>query len=228
MSILNQLRGGLVVSCQPVPGGPLDQPDITASFALAALDGGARGLRIEGIANLKAVRKLTDAPIIGLVKSDRTDTEVRITSTVEDVNALADEGADIIAFDATDRPRPVPVQTLVEAIHGRGKLAMADCSVFEDGQRAAELNCDILGSTMSGYVGETVPKTPDIELVSALSGLGVFVLAEGRYNRPDYAALAITAGADGVVVGSAITRPEHIARWFAEEIRNARRTAEDV
>ena len=65
--LLDRLRGGLIVSCQPVPGGPLDRPDITAATALAVLDGGACGLRIEGVANLRAVRAVTAAPIIGLI-----------------------------------------------------------------------------------------------------------------------------------------------------------------
>ena len=42
MSFLDELdakvkaQGGLIVSCQPVPGSPLDKPDIIAAMALAA------------------------------------------------------------------------------------------------------------------------------------------------------------------------------------------------
>ena len=46
----------------------------------------------------------------------------------EDVDALAQAGADIIAIDGTDRPRPVPVETLLARIHHHGLLAMTDCS----------------------------------------------------------------------------------------------------
>lgn len=221
--ILDQLRGNLVVSCQPVVGGPLDKPEITARFALAALDGGARGLRIEGIENLKAVRAVTDAPIIGLIKSDRDDTEVRITSTVEEARALALNGADIVAFDATDRPRPASVADIVAAIRSEGKLAMADCATSEEGRTAVEAGCAIVGSTLSGYTGAVVPDEPDFALVSALAGLGSFVIAEGRYNVPDYARRAMRAGADAVVVGSAITRPEHITSWFVRAIESTDR-----
>jgi N-acetylmannosamine-6-phosphate 2-epimerase/N-acetylmannosamine kinase len=49
------------------------------------------------------------------------------------------------------------------------------------------------------------------------------VLAEGRYRTPAQARLAIEAGAYAVVVGSAITRPEHITAWFAEATQKARR-----
>jgi len=34
---LKRLAGGLIVSCQPVIGGPMDRPDIVAAFALAAI-----------------------------------------------------------------------------------------------------------------------------------------------------------------------------------------------
>jgi putative N-acetylmannosamine-6-phosphate epimerase len=196
--LLERLRGGLIVSCQPVPGGPLDRPEITAAFALAALDGGARGLRIEGVANLRAVRSVTDAPIIGLIKVDLPDSPVRITPTREDVAALIAAGADIVAFDATDRPRPEPLAGIVAAIRGAGRLAMADCAVAEDGRRARSLGVEVLGSTMSGYLGD--------------------VVAEGRYHVPALAAAAMQAGADAVVAGSAITRPEHVTRWFVDAI----------
>ncbi len=35
-----QQQGGLIVSCQPVPGSPLDKPDIVAAMALAAVQAG--------------------------------------------------------------------------------------------------------------------------------------------------------------------------------------------
>ena len=68
---LQRFASSLVVSCQPVPDGPLDHPEQVVGFALAALASGGRGLRIEGIANLKAVRAATDAPIIGVGPSVR-------------------------------------------------------------------------------------------------------------------------------------------------------------
>lgn len=192
-----------------------------AGFALAALHGGAVGLRIEGADNVAAVRRVTDVPIIGLIKQDRTDSPVRITPTVEDVLALVRAGADIIAFDATNRTRPVEVGTLVEAIKAESKLAMADCATMTDARMAAHLGCEIVGSTLSGYTGGPVPDDPDLELVRSLSSLDAFVIAEGRYHAPDQASQALRAGADAVVVGSAITRPEHITSWFVDAISQA-------
>ena len=219
--LLDRLRGGLIVSCQPVPGGPMDRPEIVAALAMAALAGGAVGLRIEGLGNLKAVRQLTTAPIIGLIKREVPGSFVRITPLVQDVHALAEAGADIIAFDATDRHRPVPRAALVAAIHGAGRLAMADCAFPEDGTAAKALGVGVLGSTMSGYTGGPVPDAPDLHLVAALRKIGGFVVAEGRYHNPPLAAKALVAGADAVVAGSAITRTEHVAGWFVDAMAAA-------
>ncbi len=220
-TILPLLRDRLIVSCQPVPGGPLDKPEIIAALALAALDGGAAGLRIEGIANVKAVRRVSSAPLIGLVKRDLSDSPVRITPYLRDVRELVDAGADIVAFDATERPRPETVPALVHQIRALGAIAMADCSCGEDGQRAIASGADILGSTLSGYTGVSEPDGPDVELVSQLSLLCDFVMAEGRYHIPAQAEQAIHAGASCVVVGSAITRPEHVTDWFAKAVNRA-------
>lgn len=219
--VLEVLRGGLIVSCQPVPGGPMDRPDIVAAMAMAALDGGAVGLRIEGLVNIRAVRALTQAPVIGLIKRDLEDSPVRITPFVQDVLDLAATGADIIAFDATNRARPASLKALITAVRDTQRLAMADCSNAEDGRVARALGAEILGSTMSGYTGEGVPQGPDIDLVSALAAMGGFVVAEGRYHMPSLAAKAIAAGADAVVAGSAITRTEHVTSWFVDAIQSS-------
>ena len=216
--VLDRLRGCLIVSCQPVKGGPLDRPDIIAAFALAALDGGARGLRVEGLDNIRAVRTVTNVPIIGLIKESLPDSPVRITPHADQARSIAEAGADIVAFDATDRVRPEPISNVVRAIIGADAIAMADCSNVGDGRLSAELGCEVLGSTMSGYLGEPVPEKPDLELVSGLAALRRFTIAEGRYQRPEDAVLAKRRGANAVVVGSAITRPEHVTSWFADAL----------
>lgn len=215
------LRGRLVVSCQPVPGGPLDRPEIVVGFALAALQSGAAGLRIEGIANLKAVRAATPAPIIGLVKRDFPDTPVRITALVEDVEALAAAGADIIAFDATRYRHPEPAADLFAAIRRSGRRAMADISTAAEARAAVAMGVDFVGTTLSGYMEGPVPEEPDFALLRAIAGCGRPVIAEGRIRTPEQAGAAIAAGAYAVVVGSAITRPEHITAWFATAVAGA-------
>lgn len=224
MPPLEQLKNGLVVSCQPVDDGPMDNPQITAAFARAAEVGGANGLRVEGLANLAAVRPVTNLPIIGIVKYDLPDSPVRITPYLEDVAGLVELGADIVAYDATQRTRPVSTKDLVAAIKAAGKIAMADCATRQDAQQALKEGAEIIGTTLSGYAYEIAPEgtAPDYTLVTKFKELGGFVMAEGRYNAPDLAGNAMAAGADCVTVGSAVTRVEHITSWFKDAVRKGK------
>jgi N-acetylmannosamine-6-phosphate 2-epimerase/N-acetylmannosamine kinase len=212
--LTDTLKNALIVSCQPVPGGAMDDSPYVVGFALAALSAGAGCLRIESARYVAAVREATDAPIIGLVKRDLDDSPVRITPFLQDVVDLAEAGADIIAFDATDRVRPATVEALAQAVRNAGKLSMADCSCVEDAHRALAAGVDFVGSTMSGYTGGPEPIDPDIGLVAALRQLTPNVIAEGRIRTLEHAQAAARAGASCVVVGSAITRTEHVTAWF--------------
>jgi N-acetylmannosamine-6-phosphate 2-epimerase / N-acetylmannosamine kinase len=217
---LERLRGGLVVSCQPVDGGPMDRPDLIAALARAAVAGGAAGLRIEGVENLRAVRPCVSVPLIGIVKHDLPGCSVRITPHVADAQDLIAAGADIVAYDATPRPRPDSREAVLAAIRQGGAIAMADCATQSDGVAALAGGAAILGTTLSGYTDETATSDPgpDLALVRAFQALGAFTMAEGRYNSPDLAAAARRAGADAVTVGSAITRLEHVTSWFRDAI----------
>jgi len=222
------IRDSLIVSCQPVPDGPMDDARFVIGFANAAAAAGAKAVRIESVAYVKAARPHVKLPIIGIVKRDLDDSPVRITPYVADVEALADAGADIIAFDATDRTRPAPVEALVTAAKAKGKLTMADCSSLEDARRALAAGVDFVGTTLSGYVGGPEPVEPDIALISAMRTLTPYVIAEGRIRTPEQAAQAADAGALAVVVGSAITRTEHATAWFHQAIDAAFSAREDA
>lgn len=223
--LLGKLRGGLVVSCQPVSGGPMDRPDIVAAMAAAAIAGGAVAVRIEGVDNLRATRSMVAAPIIGLIKRDLPDSAVRITPFAQDVHALAAAGADVVAVDATDRARPAALADLSQAIHTTGAIGMADCATYIDGQRARALGFAILGTTLSGYTEATSQSddAPDLGLIEEFRKIGGFVMAEGRYITPESAAAAIRAGADAVTVGTALTRLEIMTGWFQDAIAGAHR-----
>jgi N-acylglucosamine-6-phosphate 2-epimerase len=222
--LLSTLKQSLIASCQPVDNGPMDKVEHVVAMALAAVDGGAKGLRIEGVDNVRAVAKATSTPIVGIVKRDLDDSPVRITPFIKDVEALAEAGASIIAFDGTDRLRPVARLTLLNAVHEHGCVAMADCADYDTGMMLAKHGCTFIGSTMSGYVDlANTPTTPDYDLVSKWVAQGINVIAEGRYNSPERAAKAIELGALSVTVGSAITRVEHITQWFVGSIDSAKK-----
>lgn len=208
------LHDGLVVSCQPVKGGAMDKAGMVVGFALAALDGGAAALRIEFAEYVAAVRAATDRPIIGLIKRDLAGTPVRISPLLEDIDALAAAGADIIAYDATQRVRPVATAELIGRIHAHGRAAMADCSIISDAVQALSEGADAVGSTLAGYTGPVEPTEPDFALLNAMRRLTPHVVAEGNVRTPAQAQQALQSGASIVVVGSAITRPEYVTSWF--------------
>jgi N-acylglucosamine-6-phosphate 2-epimerase len=199
----------------------MDKPEIVTAMAEAAVDGGAAGLRIEGVANLRAVRKRVQVPIVAIIKADLDNSKVKITPTISAAQSLIAEGADIVAYDATDRARPDSREAILSTILQENCIAMADCSTYEDGQIAISSGAQILGTTLSGYTVETATadKSPDLVLVSKFAGLGAFVMAEGRYNHPETAACAITSGANAVTVGSALTRLEVTTSWFCDALK---------
>jgi len=218
--LLKKFTKGLIVSCQPVPDSPMDTNEIVVAMAKAAVAGGAVGLRIEGAERVRAVHNEVKVPIIGIVKRDLVESDVRITPFLDDVQALADAGAAVIAFDGTDRERPVPTAELLAKVHQLGCIAMADCADVASAKTLAEQGCTFIGTTLSGYLGGPVPDEPDFELLQNFVQLGLNVVAEGRYNTPQLAAQAIKLGALCVTVGSAITRLEHITGWFADKIQS--------
>lgn len=213
---LERLRGGLVVSCQAYPGEAMRDPRTMSQVAEAALVGGAAGIRVQGLDDIRAVAD-SPVPIIGLWKDGHDG--VFITPTVEHATAVADAGADIIAIDGTRRPRPdgMTLAETVERIRAHSDaLIMADCGSLDDALAAESSGVDILGTTLAGYTPER-PKTegPDLELIGLLTRhCALPTIAEGRIHTPAQAAAAAAAGAFAVCVGTAITHPATITSWF--------------
>jgi N-acylglucosamine-6-phosphate 2-epimerase len=213
-AVLTALQGGLVVSCQSPEGSPLRRPAITALLAEAALLGGAVGLRLEGPADIAAVRAKVDVPIIGLYKVMGPRRNI-ITPSLEHARALVEAGADIIAIDATAEVRGRDFGILTAVATELGVPVMADVSTLEEGLLAVEHGVAIVGTTLSGYTPDSLQRSePDIDLVAALAARGVTVFAEGRYRTPEHVAEAFAAGARAVVVGGAITDPLSTTQRF--------------
>ena len=218
--IVKKLKGSLIASCQPIPGGPLDFSSFILASAKASIIGGAKGLRIEGFRNLKIIKKNLNLPVIGIKKRVSKSYPIIITPLLSDVEKLSELGAEIIAFDSTLRERPYSVGSLISKIHSCKKIAMADCSTIIDAINAIENGVDILSTTLSGYTSEKLPsKNPDFKLLNQLiKKFKVPVIAEGRFNTPIFYKKAINLGAHAVVVGTALNRIELITKSFLDEI----------
>ena len=218
---LQQVDGGLIVSCQPYPDDPLRGPQLMAAMAESVASAGAVGIRANGLQDVQAIREQLDLPLIGLWK-DGTD-DVFITPTVQHASAIACAGADIVAVDGTQRSRP-DSHTLsdnVATVHAEGRALMADVATVTDGVLAEQSGADVVSTTLSGYTRASPHQEgPDLELVAALaSRLTLPVIAEGRIHTPAQASQALDAGAWAVVVGTAITAPGWIAAQFIESMQ---------
>ncbi|MEM8588264.1 MAG: putative N-acetylmannosamine-6-phosphate 2-epimerase [Pseudomonadota bacterium] len=222
-SVFEKVRGRLIVSCQPVAGGPFDRPEVVADYVRATTDGGAAGFRIEGAANIRAAREVTDRPLIGLIKRPFGNNPAWITGTTDDVTAVIGAGADIVAIDATIGARPAPVDDLFAAAHALNRPVLADISTLTEAQAAAESGADAAATTLSLDCTDTSGRPcPDLALIrDAAATLSIPVVAEGNVRTPADAMAARKAGAWAVVVGSAITRPEFVTSWFAEALTEA-------
>jgi N-acylglucosamine-6-phosphate 2-epimerase len=218
MSVLERLRGGLIVSVQAWRGSVLDDPHVIAAMARAAEGGGAAAIRAAGAEHLAAVRACVSLPIVGLIKREYSGFEPYITPTLDEVRAVLDAGAEIVAFDATARRRPTDTQVgdLIAAIHARGGLALADCAELDDGVRAAGAGADIVATTLCGYTTATRGHAlPALDLVAEFAKLRCFTLCEGGVHAPAQVRAALDAGADAVCVGTAITNIDWLVREFA-------------
>ena len=217
--VLERLRGHLVVSCQANVGSSLRQPSIMAAMARAAEMGGAGAIRVQGTADVSAVRAFTSLPLIGLTKTDRPDTDVYITPTADEALRLHDLGCEIVAIDATLRPRPEPFAQIVRRVHLAGGMVMADISTLEEARQALLDGADVLSTTLSGYTPYSPQlSAPDWPLMQGLAREGLLFMAEGRLSLPAQARYALDLGALAVVIGSAITRPDVITRGFAQAL----------
>lgn len=221
-NIKSRIKGGLIVSCQALEDEPLHSPVIMGRMALAAKMGGAVGIRANTVEDIYEIRKNVDLPIIGIIKSIYSDSEVYITPTLSEVKMLIDSPCDIIAFDATRRARPggENIENIIREIKKSNKLAMADISTYEEGIEAFTLGVDIVSTTLSGYTPYS-PQIiePDYELIKKLTqAIDIPVIAEGRITNPEELISCLKLGAFSIVVGGAITRPQLITKSFTEAI----------
>lgn len=226
--MLEQIKGKLVVSCQALENEPLHSPFIMARMALAAAEGGASGIRANSVADIEAIKQQVALPVIGLLKRDYPDSEVFITPTLREIEELVAAAPEMIALDATQRPRPGG-ETLAQLIagiraHWPALLLMADIASVEEAVIAEQLGFDCVGTTLYGYTAQTkghrLPESDFALLKAVLAAVAIPVIAEGNVDTPERAARCLALGAHAVVVGGAITRPQQITRRFTDAIRS--------
>lgn len=220
--MINRLKNKVIVSCQAMPSEPLYKEECMIAMMQSVVKGGAGGLRVAGIRDVANAKKLFDVPVIGITKPEVIPKNykeiVYITPTISDALALVRAGADIIAFDGTQRPRKdSTLEEIIKYIKINNRLAMADISTVEEGMAAKAAGADILSTTLSGYTIESGDRgeEPDFELLEVLvQQSGIPVVLEGRIWTPEQVTKAFKIGAHCVVIGSAITRPQLITKRF--------------
>lgn len=223
--LIEQLKNSMIVSCQAEGEDPFNaNPEYMALFAKAAEMGGAIGIRTQGIEKLKAIKRATKLPVIGLLKSQFADGTVRITGSFAEVEQLIAAGSDIVAIDGTFREREgLTGPEFIKVVKQRyGCLVLADIATFAEAKACEDNGADCISTTLNGYTPDTLQfhDGPNYDVLKeCVDGLKIPVFAEGRYNTPAEAGKAMELGAYAVISGTAITRPRVITQWFVEEIK---------
>ena len=222
--VIEAIKGKLIVSVQAYPGEPLRHPETMAQMARACELGGAAAIRCQGLSDISAIKGRVDIPVIGLWKEGHEG--VYITPTLRHALACVNAGCDVVALDATDRPRPdgrTFAQTVADLRAQAETLVMADCMTIEDIRNAVACGCDLVSTTLSHNkpaIETTLEEGPHVDLIAqAVSEFPeVPVICEGHVHTPADAKAAIDAGAWAVVVGTAITHPTSLTSWFKTAI----------
>lgn len=224
VNFLNDIKGKLIVSCQALPEEPLHSSFIMGRMAYAADLAGASGIRANSVKDIQEIKRTVDLPIIGIIKSVYDGYDVFITPTMNEIDALYNEGVDMIALDATARIRPdgTTIDEIFPEIREKyaDQLFMADCATYEEAIKAAQLGFDCVSTTLHGYTAYTKDTIkPNIEMTRKIvQDSSVPVIAEGGIWTPEQLKNLFDVGIHAAVVGSAITRPMEITQRFLQAI----------
>ncbi|ADO77538.1 N-acetylmannosamine-6-phosphate 2-epimerase [Halanaerobium praevalens] len=210
------MNKGLIVSCQALEDEPLHSSFIMGRMAAAAKMAGAVGIRANSVEDIQAIKKAVELPIIGIIKKEYEAKKAYITPTLKEVEELISEEIETIAVDATIDQELNFLEKIISK-YPEQKF-MADISTVEEGLRAAELGFDYVGTTLVGYTKQSKNVDKFEVLKTLIKETEAAVIAEGNFDTPEKAAKAIEMGAYAVVVGSAITRPQKIAKKFVDAV----------
>lgn len=248
-TILTNLQNKLIVSCQAFPGSPLYGAEYMQKMAMCAIKGGAGGIRACWPENIKAIREITDLPIVGINKAMDNEpssiNKVYITPNFESAAEVIEAGADILGIDCTARGRTYDdINKILEQIkkHYPDILIMADLSTLDEGIKAEEMGVHIVSTTLSGYTPDSlqiikernkhlVDKDystemaykigPDFDLIKELKKkIKVKINGEGRFWEAGQVTKAMNCGADMITIGAAVTMPGKITKMFVNAMKS--------
>lgn len=230
--ILDKIKNKLIISVQSAKNEPLNNEiAMNALIDTVILLGKIDVLRLAGVRDIKNTKEKykDNVVVIGITKPDIIPVNykeiVYITPALTDAKSLIEAGADIIALDSTKRKRPnnESLKTIIDFIHSKNKLVMADISTFDEAEYAFNLGADIISTTLSGYTKETEnnSETPDFKLVEKCKKeLNCPVILEGKIKDESDVKKAFESGAYAVVIGSMVTRPHKIIENFKKGLIN--------
>ncbi|MBC6127777.1 N-acetylmannosamine-6-phosphate 2-epimerase [Listeria booriae] len=227
-SFLKKVRGKLIVSCQALPEEPLHSSFVMSKMAIAAVEGGAAGIRSNSVADIQAIREAVSVPVIGIIKEVYPDSPVFITPTIKEVIAACETGVEVVAMDGTNRKRPngEDLATILQQAKSKfpDTLFMADIATVEEAAMAEPLGFDIVATTLHGYTEQTkgynIAEANFQFLKEVLQATALPVIVEGKIATPEKARTAIELGGTSVVVGGAITRPQEITARFISKLNS--------
>lgn len=226
-ALLEQIKGGLIVSCQALEHEPLytKEGGVMPLMAKAAAQSGAVGIRANTVRDITQIKEAVELPVIGIIKKDYEGTPMYITVTMKEVDELVGCGVDILAVQGTSALRPdgSTAAQFIKQIREKypEQLIMADCATVEEGISCAQAGADFVGTTMRGYTPETLGCDDiDYDFIHELcERCPARIIAEGHIHDPQQAKKALEAGAFALVVGGAITRPAEITARFVAAIQ---------
>lgn len=224
---LQEIRNGLIVSCTARDSEPCSSIAAQTLFAQAGVQGGAKGIRAEGPALVKAIRECVAVPVIGWSASRHEDGTLKVTGTFAEIHDLLTAGSAMIAVDGTFRRRDgLTGPQFVERVKKEFDCPIiADVATYAEGIACADYGADAVSTYLSGFTTETSyypEERPDFNIVQTLvRELTIPVIADGKINIPKFAKDLLLDGAWAVVIETVITKPATVAGWFTTALQKA-------